>query len=274
MIYSHSSISTFKNCPLQFKYNYIEKPDIVKKQNMEAFMGSMVHETLEKLYTDLKYNKLLSLEEVIEFYNTLWTKNYSKDKVEIIRIQYNVEHYRSLGEKYLKEYYDSYKPFDIGKVLGLEQKINLKFYDSLKEKNYNLVGYIDRLTLLSDDHIEIGDYKTNNKAKTQQEVDVDNQLALYSIAIKKMYPFINKIDLSWYFLSAGIKQTSFRTESQLEDLENKIIEDIRNIEEAVAKNNFPAKISGLCNWCSFDLFVPISHMIYWTRKSQLNKINI
>jgi len=256
MIYSHSSISTFKNCALQFKYNYIEKPDIVKKQNMEAFMGSIVHQTLEKLYTDLKYSKLLSLQEVIDFYTKHWNENYSEETVEIIRKEYKKEHYFELGKKYLTEYYETYKPFDQGKTIGLEQKVNLKLYDSVKQKTYNLVGYIDRLTLYNQDHIEIGDYKTNNKAKTQEEVDIDRQLALYSIAIKKLYPFVEKIDLAWYFLSAGIKQISHRSEEQLKDLENQIIEDIRDIENAIEKNNFPAKPSGLCDWCAFRSICP------------------
>ena len=256
MIYSHSSISTFKNCALQFKYNYIEKPDVVKKQNMEAFMGSIVHQTLEKLYTDLKYSKLLSLQEVIDFYTKHWNENYSEETVEIIRKEYKKEHYFELGKKYLTEYYETYKPFDQGKTIGLEQKVNLKLFDSVKQKTYNLVGYIDRLTLYNQNHIEIGDYKTNNKAKTQEEVDIDRQLALYSIAIKKLYPFVEKIDLAWYFLSAGIKQISHRSEEQLKDLENQIIEDIRDIENAIEKNNFPAKPSGLCDWCAFRSICP------------------
>jgi len=257
MRYSHSSMETFRNCPLQFKYNYIDKPDIVKKQNMEAFMGSMVHDTLEKLYKDIKFNKLNTVEEILEYYDTIWKEKYSEETVEIIRIQYNIDHYKSLGRKYLVEYYEKYKSFNQGKVLGLEQQVNIKLYDKLKEKNYELIGYIDRLTLLEDNYIEIGDYKTNNEAKTQQQVDVDKQLALYSIAIKEMYPFIEKIDLAWYFLSAGIKQVSLRTDLQLEQLKQNVIDTIREIEYAKEIDNFPGKISGLCNWCSFRSICPL-----------------
>ena len=256
MIYSHSSMETYKNCPLQFKYRYIIKPDIDIKNNIEAFMGSMVHDSLEKLYKDLKYNKLNSLKELLDYYQTIWKEKFSLDDVEIIRKEYTEENYRSLGKKYLIDYYEKYKPFDQGKTLGLEMQINLKLYDSVKERSYNLVGYIDRLTLLSDNHIEIGDYKTNNVAKTQQEVDVDRQLALYAIAIKEMYPFVEKIDLSWYFLSAGIKQTSTRTNLQLEALKKEVIETIRDIEHSKEKDDFKGKPSGLCDWCSYRFICP------------------
>ena len=54
MIYSHSSISTFKQCPLKFKMKYIDrvKPDF--KQTIEAFMGGIVHEVLEEMYAKVK----------------------------------------------------------------------------------------------------------------------------------------------------------------------------------------------------------------------------
>jgi putative RecB family exonuclease len=257
MIYSHSSISSFKNCPLQFKFNYIEKPDIDKKQNVEAFMGSVVHKCLEKLYKDLKFNKQNSLEFMLDFYEKEWNTNYSENKVEIIRKEYTVYHYKSLGKNYLINYYKKYKPFNDGKVIGLEQQVNITLYDDQRNKNYYLVGYIDRLTLLSDNHIEIGDYKTNLDAKTQSEVDQDKQLALYSIAIKEQYPFIEKIDLAWYFLSAGIKQISSRTDEQLEQLKKEIINNIRYIEDAIEKSNFPGKVSGLCDWCPFRSICPL-----------------
>lgn len=256
MRYSHSSIETFKNCPLQFNYRYVEKVKIDLKQNIEAFMGSMVHDTLEKLYTDLKYNKLLSLEETLEVYNNFWKEKFSFQTVEIIRKGYTEENYRSLGEKYLINYYNKYKPFNQGTTLGLEMELNISLKDKERNKVYNLIGYIDRLSLVSENHIEIIDYKTNNVAKTQEEVDKDNQLALYSIAIKEQFPFIEKIDLCWFFLSAGIKQVSNRDNLQLDSLKKEIIIKIREIEDSIEKKNFPAKPSALCDWCSYRSICP------------------
>jgi len=135
-------------------------------------------------------------------------------------------------------------------------KINISLYDKEKQKTYDLIGYIDRLSLVSENHIEIIDYKTNNTAKTQQEVDIDKQLALYSIAIKEKFPFIEKIDLCWFFLSAGIKQVSTRTVEDLDKLKKETIEIIREIELSKEKNNFPGKPSALCDWCSYRSICP------------------
>jgi len=256
MRYSHSSLETFRNCPLQFNYKYVEKIQIDLKKNMEAFMGSMVHDTLEKLYTDLKYKKLLSLEELLIFYNNLWKENYSTETVEIIREGYTELQYKSLGEEYLTNYYNTYKPFNQGKTIGLEMQVNLSLYDKERDKTYNLIGFIDRLSLVSENHIEIIDYKTNISPKTQEEVDIDKQLALYSIAVREKFPFVERIDLCWYFLSVGIKQVSSRTDLELEMLKEETIKTIREIEDSVEKDNFPGKPSALCNWCSYRSVCP------------------
>lgn len=264
-------METFRNCPLQFKYKYIEKVDIDVKNNIEAFMGSMVHKALEKLYTDLRYNKLLTLEEVLSYYNECWKQEFSFDKVEIIREGYTEENYRSLGEGYLKNYYNTYKPFNQGKTIGLETQVDISLYDKERKKTYDLIGYIDRLSLVSETHMEIIDYKTNNTAKTQQEVDVDKQLALYSIAIKEKYPFVERIDLCWFFLSAGIKQVSTRTVEDLENLKQHAIETIREIEDSKEKEDFPAKPSALCDWCSFRSICPFKSHDVITKSLPVNE---
>ena len=48
-LYSHSRLSTFENCPLKFKYTYIDKIETGIEESIEAFLGSRVHEALEKL---------------------------------------------------------------------------------------------------------------------------------------------------------------------------------------------------------------------------------
>ena len=46
--YSHSRLSTFEDCPLKYKYTYIDKLDRDRRDSVEAFMGGLVHETMEK----------------------------------------------------------------------------------------------------------------------------------------------------------------------------------------------------------------------------------
>ena len=54
-LYSSSRLNTFKQCKLKYKYQYIEKIKTEIEQTVEAFLGSRVHDCLEKLYKDLKF---------------------------------------------------------------------------------------------------------------------------------------------------------------------------------------------------------------------------
>ena len=260
--YSHSAIECFKSCPLKYKFNYIIKPPIEKKTSVEAFLGSSVHAVLEKLYKDLKFNKKNTIEELLVFYEKYWLEKFNEKEVEIVRDEYTFDNYKDLGKKYIKDYYEEQYPFDKGKTLGLEEKINLVLDDPLTNKSYNILGFIDRLTMISDTYFEIHDYKTNNKPKSQQEIENDRQLALYSIAIKKMFPSVKRIDLVWHFLAAGMELRTYKEDFELNALEKEIIDDIRTIEHAKEKDIFPLKESALCNWCAYKGICPAkSHEI-------------
>ena len=50
-IYSNSKLGTFDQCKYKFRLQYIERIR-TGVRSIEAFMGSMVHDTLEKLYKD------------------------------------------------------------------------------------------------------------------------------------------------------------------------------------------------------------------------------
>ncbi len=254
--YSHSAIECFKTCPLKYKLHYIVKPPIEKKTSVEAFLGSCVHDTLEKLYKDLKHKKLNSLEELLLFYKENWNKKFKPNEIEIVREEYTFDNYKDLGIKYIKDYYQQHHPFDKGTTLGIEDRISLEFEDTLCKKKYNVIGFIDRLTMITPEYFEIHDYKTNNKPKTQKQVEEDKQLALYSIAIKKMFPSVKRIDLVWHFLAANLEMRTFKEPFELEVLEKEIIDDIRTIEHAKEKDEFPLKESALCGWCAYKEYCP------------------
>ncbi|HOZ35697.1 MAG TPA: PD-(D/E)XK nuclease family protein [archaeon] len=269
MRYSHSRIETYKSCPKKFYFQYIEKPDIEEKKGIEAFLGSMVHLALEKLYKDLKFTKLNSLEEILEYYSEEWEKNFDLT-IEIVRLDYTAEHYKEMGKRFLTDYYEKYHPFDSGKTLGLEMEITLRFIDDYGTP-FDLIGYIDRLTMINEEHFEIHDYKTNNSLKTQEEVDKDKQLALYTIAIKKMYPTVKRVDLVWHFLAFNIELRSSRSDKDLEELEKEVVKAIQEIERKQITNDFPTKESALCDWCAFKEICPVKSHSFKLSKLPVNE---
>lgn len=74
--FSHSKIGSYETCPLQYKYAYIDRVKIEAADTVETFLGNRVHEALEKLYRDKQFEKLMSMEELLTYYNKLWTEEW------------------------------------------------------------------------------------------------------------------------------------------------------------------------------------------------------
>jgi putative RecB family exonuclease len=246
--YSHSQLSTYETCPQQYRLAYIEKIK-TETEGIEAFMGSRVHDALEKLYRDLKVTKLNTLEELLNFYHQSWEKNWN-DMVQIIRKEYSAEDYRRLGEKCISDYYKRYYPFDQGRTLGLEENI---YFPLEEEKGYWIRGFIDRLTLVDNSILEIHDYKTSNRLPSQGDVKSDRQLAFYQMGVGGKWQDIREVRLIWHYLTFDTEIHSSRTPEQLHQLREATLELIRRIE--TDKEFFP-KEGPLCDWCDYQGFCP------------------
>lgn len=246
--YSHSQLSTYETCPHQYRLHYIEKIK-VDTEGIEAFMGSRVHDALEKLYRDLKMTKLNTLEELLDFYHQCWEKNWN-ETVQIVRKEYGPEDYRRLGEKCLADYYHRYYPFDQGRTLGLEETI---YFPLEEEKGYWIRGVIDRLTLLDHSILEIHDYKTSGKLPTQAEVQSDRQLAFYQMGVEGKWKDIREIRLIWHYLVFDVEIQSQRTSEELQQLRQETMELIKRIE---SDREFFPRESPLCDWCDYQTLCP------------------
>jgi putative RecB family exonuclease len=256
--FSHSQIGTYETCPLQYKYAYIDKIR-VEVETVEAFLGSRVHETLEKLYKDLRYQRLMKLEELQAYFNKKWKENW-KDSILIVKKEYDQENYRKMGEKYLADYYRRYQPFDQGRISGLETRELLSLDEN---RNYSYHIRIDRLMDMGEGLYEVHDYKTSLTLAKQEELDGDKQLAMYSLWVMKNFKDCRKVRLVWHYLAFDKELDSYRTEEQLESLRKEILEKIKRIEKA---SEFPANVSSLCDWCSYKAICPM-----WKHAAELEQ---
>ena len=246
--YSHSQLSTYETCPHQYKLAYINKIK-TETEGIEAFMGSRVHDALEKLYRDLKVTKLNSLEDLLTFYHQSWEKNWN-EMVQVIRKQYSAEDYRRLGEKCITDYYGHYYPFDQGRTLGIEENI---YFPLEEEKGYSIRGFIDRVTLVDSSILEIHDYKTSNRLPTKEDVESDRQLAFYQMGVAEKWQDIREVRLIWHYLAFDVEIQSSRTPEELHQLRQETLELIQKIER---DRQFIAKEGPLCNWCDYQGFCP------------------
>jgi len=268
MIYSNSRIGAYENCPMQFKYKYIDriKPE-EEFETVEAFMGSRVHESMEKLYTYVKMQKEFSLENLLAYYEKLWGKNWSED-VQIIKKEFTAEDYKNVGKKAITNYYSRYKPFDQERVLGLEKTIQITLKD---DNNYRLQGIIDRLSETKDGFYEVHDYKTGGYLPAKKHFEEDRQLAIYQLGVQKEFDDVKEVDLIWHYMAFDKEFKSKRSKRQLNELENEIVIIIDDIEQAKEKDYFPATPTKLCDWCEYQDICPAMKHLVKTKEMPVNE---
>lgn len=243
MIFSHSRLSCFEQCPQKFRYKYIDKIKTETEETIEAFLGKRVHESLEKLYHDLRLEKLRSLDEILEFFNSRWEKGWS-DKILMVRSN-NPEIQRSMGIRHISGYYNKHSPFNHSRTVGLEMPIKI---DLNGDGKFRIRGFVDRISLAGNS-IEIHDYKTGSRLPAQEHLAQDRQLALYAIAARKMMPFASQINLVWHFLAFDREVRLIADEERLEQVR---VDTISLMNKINSEKEFPANESKLCSWCEFQ----------------------
>ena len=180
-VYSHSKLNTYEQCPLKYRFIYIDKLERPEIENIEAFLGNRIHDTLQKCYEDIKLTKANSLKDLLRYYSKTWDENWH-DSVKIVRTDITQEHYRALGERFIENYFNRYSPFDRDITIGTEIRLNFALDDA---NEYKMMGFVDRLSRTADGVYEVHDYKTSAHLVDQQEIDTDRQLGLYHLAVQK-----------------------------------------------------------------------------------------
>lgn len=243
--YSHSKLSTFEQCPLKYKYKYIDKiiPEIEK--TIEAVLGKAVHSTLEWLYHEKqKTKKIPTIEQIISYYAEKWQEEHTENTL-IVKQDQTQEDYFNKGVEFILNYYKKHHPFE-DNTIALEKQIQLILDE---EKNIHIIGFIDRLVHnLEKDELEIHDYKTGNSMPRKEAIENDRQLALYSMAIKQEFGQNKNVCLIWHYLAHDLKICIRKTQEQLEQLKREILELIEQIEQT---KTFHPYITRLCDWCEY-----------------------
>lgn len=248
-VYSHSRLSSFEDCPKKFHFRYVLRVPS-ETESVEQFVGKRVHEVLERLYIATGKGFVPTLAQVLKRFELLWDEHYVEDRIRIVRRENSIAFYRSIGERCLTHYYRRFYPFDSDETLGLEKPVQF----SLDEHgSYRLRGVVDRIVRAPDEAIEIHDYKTSRRIPSQKRLDRDRQLALYQLALAKLYGADQPIRLVWHYLQHDKVRTSTRTPEQLEDLRAHTIELIDKIR---VEKNFETRTSPLCGWCEYRDICP------------------
>jgi len=246
-VYSHSKLATYENCPHKYKLQYIDRIELPEGgEGIEAFLGSRVHDVLEKLYKQLILTKMNTLEDLLAYFKDEWDRNWHGN-VAIVKKGFTKDHYRNAGKESITNYYKRHQPFNQSKTLATEQLLTFKIDD------YTIRGFIDRLSQRDNGTYEVHDYKTSGSLPSQNKLDNDRQLALYQIGIKEKFRDAKDIRLIWHYLIFDKEFTSTRSDAQLKDLRKEVLSLIKTIEK---DSKFEPIESNLCSWCEYPEYCP------------------
>ncbi len=177
----------------------------------------------------------------------------------------------SQGVTLLQEYYQKNDPTE-AIVVDLESRFAIELADPQTNEVHIISGIIDRIDKTENGY-EIIDYKTAGKMPSQQMVDDNMQLSVYTRAFLKRYPkekdALQNITVSLYFLRHNTKISSTRTVEQLEELDAKFLEVIHDIEA----KKFDPRVSPLCDYCGFQKICPMwRHKFKDERKMETKEV--
>ncbi len=260
MPFSHSQLETFESCPLKYRLRYIERIRTERK-SVEAFRGTLVHATLEKLYRDLRMSRLPSLEDLEAHYLQAWEASFGPE-VFVVSGEYGPEDYLLSGLRCIRNYYRRHYPFASGTAVWLEKKVHIPLRDA-SGRRIGFTGILDRLDGLGEGRYEIHDYKTSSSLPSWQELEGDRQLSLYQLAVEEAFPDARDVDLVWHYL---VFDRELRLRRKREDLERVAAEAVELVARIEAADDFPARESALCEWCEVQEHCPRRKHLFMVAK--------
>ncbi|MFC1747762.1 ATP-dependent helicase [Pseudomonadota bacterium] len=229
---SYSQIDTFKTCPLKYKFRYLF--GIPSPSAHAANFGSSVHNTVNAFYEDVKKGTQPSLELLEDLYEKHWISvGYDNKAHEQAR--------KAMGKEMMQLFFENESKDEFAVPAFLEKAFNLKIGGVL------FTGRIDRIDKKDDGTYEVIDYKTG-KSKRDANLDKDLQLSLYALACKEIFK-IPVPKLTLYFLEDGQKNSTQRTDEDLEELKLVLKESVDEIKSSAfcATPGFP------CSYCEYKI---------------------
>ena len=255
-VFSYSKLEVFKNCPLQYRYKYIEKK-YSQDTSIALELGSLCHYVLEQK------GRMVAAKQKVDY-----------DKLNNILLDGVSEVDEKTKEKLLgvsqlkRKYFEVWHEADNASGASYDEKIKLfdqvlhkEMEDTEWESTYFerpfefvwdnkviLKGFIDRIDV-KDGQYRTVDYKTSKKAYEQSKLATSLQFGIYALAIlnefgvlpaESKYRFI-LIDDEQYALTKG-------WEKRLIKALDKVFGDI---EASGKKEIFVPKPTPLCHWCNF-----------------------
>lgn len=236
---SPSSMGTFNQCPLKFRYSKIDQ--IPDEPTQATLMGNFVHEVLEYFYV-LPHDDR-NVANLKHLASHVWTESEWLERVipwigseaDTIRM------FRWNSWWCLENIFNVENPHSVD-ATHIELELNGQL------NGVTLKGFIDRLTL--GEKAVISDYKTGKTPAKRWVDDKFLQLRIYGTLANELGVCLPD-SLELLYLKDGTKyEVPFR-QKDMEDTIEYVTETKRRIDVACETHEFETRTSRLCDWCAY-----------------------
>lgn len=242
---SPSRISSFENCPLQFRFANLQ--GLPQPPQEHLVRGNAVHRALELLFGDEPASR---------------TKVRASETLAATRTEFADDgNYAGLGlagpaedafwnecARLVDNYFSMEDPASVD---GAE----LETWVEAPIGKVTLRGYVDRMERDADGRLVISDYKTGKAPGPRYEDKAMAQLQIYAYLVRAMRGEM-PAELRLYFVRDKVRVDRVPSDQSLRDVERRAT----SVHDAIARScetgRFETRKGPLCNYCSFRAWCP------------------
>ena len=247
---SHSSISTYRACPLRYAFRYVERRPGEVSPGQFAF-GSAVHKAFETFGLARIRARADGLPEPgPETLQAALDRKLGSSGLTDAEIEEARRRAVPVLARFLQmETRMEAEPVAVELGFGVGVELSASCGD------FRFVGYVDRVDRAPDGSTQIVDYKTG-RTRSQADVDADAQLTAYAFGCARgglrdpatgvTLPPASRLGL--YFAESGELLWTARTDEQIAAFESGLVETVGRIHD----REFAARPAPWrCRWCEY-----------------------
>jgi len=242
---SPSSVSAFKDCPLAFRFSYIDR--LPEPPSAPASKGTLVHRALERLMCRPPAERTVAtaLDELAV------ARLEMADDPDLTGLELTDEEWEKFhaeAEVLVRRYFELEDPTTV-QPIGLELKL------SAEVGRITLRGVIDRLELDADGELVVTDYKTGSVPSEMYENTRLAGVHIYAFLCERMLGRLPaKVQL--YFLSKPEAIIARPSAQSAAGVERKTGAVWNAIARACERDDFRPHPGPLCDYCTFRPYCP------------------
>ncbi len=236
---SYSQISTYLDCPLLYKFQYIDR--LPRKPKSYFSFGSTLHRCTQFFYKDQRKTPP-TLKELLDFFERTWTSaGYTSVEME--------EEDRRVGRDILTRFWEIHSD-------GFQPAMATEHWFAIEVEGIRLRGYIDKVEVSQQGGLIIIDYKTGKEGLSHSDVEESLQMSLYQLGAEGSWLLpVEKLSL-YHLRTNSAVQCQPRAKGELEETKATVVE----VAEGIEKKGFSPKLNHQCP-CDYAESCPLYQQV-------------